>query len=96
MSLRADNASCATVTVVTSAGGTELAAARPTRRQITFMNLDGTNFVWINGAGTTPTATAATHFKLLAGKQVTLVGTGQWRALADTGSVAVSVVDEYD
>lgn len=77
-----------------TAGVTQvIAAARPTRRQITIKN-DGatTDMIAVNcGAAAT-----SSHFQLAAGQSAVFVAADAWHMVAVTGTPAVSVMDEYD
>ena len=95
MSIRVDN-----VTSVSNALSTTsetIAGARPTRRQLTLINTDAAINMYINhsATGTAANATSA-NFTLGPGKQIVVVGTGIWTALAASGTPTLSVMDEYD
>lgn len=84
----------AQLSIPTTAGGTNFATSRPTRRQLDIQNLDATNFVWLGGSGTS--LSSANGFKLLAGQSYTWRSTAQPIALADTGACVLAWVDYYD
>lgn len=90
MSLRVDNATSESDTLSTTSE--EIAPARPTRRQLTVINRDGSILVHI----AMDTAATAAHAAIPAGGTVVLVGTGQWNAIAASGTPIVSVIDEFD
>lgn len=81
----------ASAQVTGTSGATTLAAARPTRRQITFKNIDTSNTVWIGPA----TVTALNGMQLLAGQSITLTSVILWQIIAPAGSPIVCVTDEY-
>ena len=85
----------------TTAGGTALVLANPTRRFLQICNAGGTNPVWICPAGVTPAANAAgciplaavasnaavcTNFPALTG-----INTAAWNCLATGGATNVTV-----
>lgn len=81
----------ASAQVTASAVAGTLAAARSTRRQVTFKNIDSSNTVWIGPA----TVTALNGQQLLAGESITVTGTILWQVIAPSGSPIVCVTDEY-
>ena len=95
MSLRTDNVTSETNAL--SITSETIAGARPTRRQLTLINNDAAIVIYINHSATgTAVDATSSHFSLAAGKQIVVVGTGIWTALAASGTPSLSVMDEYD
>lgn len=78
------------ITVATS--DTVIAIARPTRKRITIVNRDATNFVDINVNGA---AVGGSHFQVKAGESLVLHTTASINGIADTASVIVHIIDEF-
>lgn len=83
------NVASAQVTASSSPG--TLAAARATRCQVTFKNIDASNTVWIGPA----TVSSSNGMQLLAGQSITVRGAILWQVIAPSGSPVVCVTDEY-
>lgn len=88
----AANISTATVNVVSTAGGTLIAAARPGRRSVTVTN-GGAIAVYLGAAGVT--TSSGTFLIGTAGAQVTLAYSGDLYGIAASGTELVSVAELY-
>lgn len=87
--------------IPTTAGGTTLVLANPTRRFLQICNSDSTNPVWICPNGVTPAANAAGCIPLAAVSSnvasctsfptIPGINTAQWNAIATGGAAKVSV-----
>jgi hypothetical protein len=93
----AANGATSTVTVATTTSpATTLLASRATRQRAVVLNLDGTNAIWIAYANTVTTGSSGGGFRLKAGESLSLLGTGAIYGVAETASVQVSLVEEYN
>lgn len=79
---------------VASAGSTEIAPVRPTRRRLTIVNRDSTNYIDINIGGNA--AVNDGDFQLSAGESIVVHTKSQVNGIADTSDVVVHIIDEYD
>ncbi|HZP77524.1 MAG TPA: hypothetical protein VFB45_15375 [Pseudolabrys sp.] len=89
------------LSIPTTAGGTALVAANPTRRFLKICNAGATNPVWICPAGVTPAANAAGCFVIApVASNVTScdpfpaipgLNTAAWNAIATGGATNVTV-----
>lgn len=89
-SVGAAHAANSQVTTSTSAG--TVAIARPTRRSVTFTNLDGAITVWVGITG----VTTSNGMRLLPGQSIEKTSVVLWQVIADSGTPKVAVLDEYD
>jgi hypothetical protein len=71
---------------------TPLAIARPTRRQVTFKNTDGSITVYVGPA----TVTVLNGMELKAGQSITVTAVVAWQVISASGAPVICVTDEYD
>jgi hypothetical protein len=90
--LGAANTNTGTVAVPTTAGGTQMVAARATRRKVTLINNSTTPVYYGSGIITSANATLPG----VVGASIDIYSRDQIKALSSSGTVNVSFVEVYD
>ena len=87
-----DQVAVSQAATATTAGGTQVLAAKNTRTRAVFKNLDTSITIYLG----TGTVSSSTGIPLLAGESIALHTKGAIKALSASGTPSLAIVDEYD